>query len=472
MKVLVVGNGGRECAIANALLVSPKVTELYITPPNYGVVDPFKRGRVYLCNIGATEIDKLVSFAQKEQIHLSVVGPEAPLAAGIVDEFRSRGLRIIGADKASSQLEASKSFAKSFMLKYGIPTAPYEVFDSAEEALKHLESASYPLVVKADGLAAGKGAIICKSSSDAQDAIDKLMIQDIFKGAGKKVLVEELLKGREVSFFCFFDGEHTVEMPPVTDYKRLKDNDEGPNTGGMGCICPSPFATPDVISDFRRRILEPFIKGCQDEGFDFRGIIYFGTIITNEGIKVLEFNVRHGDPEAQGVMPLLMCDLLDILLAVENRSLDKVEAKFSDEATVTVILASRNYPFGKSPPARIEGLERISSFNVEEDEYLNGTIYRRLPRVNVFFAGVSRKERKKEGQKPENKAQDQPTLDVVKVERVDEAEDVEYFATGGRVLAITARGKDLSDARRLAYEALGNIHFEGMQYRTDIGKLR
>ncbi len=468
MRILVVGNGGRESAIANTLLVSPKVSRLYITPENFSVIDPFGRERVFLKDIPSTDIDALLKFALSEEIHLTVVGPEAPLALGIVDAFRSEGLRIIGPDKRAAQLEASKSFAKSFMKKYNIPTAEAKVFTDFQSAENYLKTCHYPTVLKADGLAAGKGVIICQDFEHAKEALDQLMIKDVFKGAGKKVLVEEFLEGKEISFFCFIDGREILETPPVSDYKRLKDGDEGPNTGGMGCICPSPYATEKVIKEWREKIVAPFLVGCQREGFDYRGFIYFGVVVTNDGLKVLEFNVRQGDPEAQAVMPLLLGDLLEILLAVESCRLRRAEAKFSPESTVTVVLASKNYPFGSSPPARIEGLERVASFNEVADEWPDGTIYRRLPRVNVFFAGVT----KCTSFIPTGVSEAEGICaDVARSLRPGE-ERAEYFATGGRILSVTARGKDLCEARRLAYEVVSNIHFEGMQFRTDVGKLR
>ncbi len=443
MNILVVGNGGRECAMANALLLSPKVGELCITPANWGVRDPFDENRVRREELNVMDLDGLLRLAEESETDLTVVGPENPLAAGIVDAFRQRGLRIVGPDRKAARLEAEKSFAKDFMLRHGIPTGGAEVFTDFEEAAKHLDGAAYPLVLKADGLAAGKGVIICPDRETARATLEQMMVEDKFKGAGKKVLVEECLTGPEISFFCFFDGTTAVPMPPVSDYKRLKDGDEGPNTGGMGCMCPSPYATPEVVAEWREKVLQPFVKGCQEDGFDYRGVIYFGTMVTDDGLKVLEFNVRMGDPEAQAQMPLLQNDFVDVLAAMESGTLDALRASFSDEATVTVVLASANYPFGSSPPARIEGLERIAQFN-NGGGTPNGSIFKRLPRVSVFFAGVGR-----------------------------QADDDEVLlASGGRVLAVTARGNGLSEARRLAYEAVGNIHFEGAQYRTDIALLR
>lgn len=466
MRILVVGNGGRECAIANTLLVSPKVTRLYITPENFGVVDPFDGGRVFLRDIPANDVDALLRFARSEEIHLTVVGPEAPLALGIVDSFRAEGMRIVGPEKRAAMLEASKSFAKSFMDRFGIPTAKWQAFEDYQLALESLKDMSFPLVVKADGLAAGKGVIVCNSYQQASDALTQMMVKQIFGPAGEKVVIEEFLSGKEISFFCFFDGKDVLETPPVTDYKRLLDGDNGPNTGGMGCICPSPFATSEVISEWREKILKPFINGCEEMGFDYRGVIYFGTIITESGLKVLEFNVRLGDPEAQAILPLLCTDLVDVLVAMESGKIVRAKAKFSDEATVTVVLASKNYPYASSPPAKIEGLERVAEFLSEEDEFTNGSIFRRLPKVNLFFAGVSK------GRTFVPDAVEEGDIsDVSRILRRGEERE-EYFATGGRVLGVTARGKDLSDARRLAYEVVGNIHFEGMQFRTDIGKLR
>ncbi len=468
MRILVVGNGGRESALANTLLVSPKVTRLYITPENFSVIDPFDRGRVYMRDIPATDTEALLKFALSEEIHLTVVGPEAPLALGIVDAFRAEGLRIIGPDKRAAKLESSKTFAKNFMEKYRIPTARAKSFSKYEDALKYVTGSTFPVVIKADGLAAGKGVVICEDFEHAKEALEQMMVKDVFKGAGKQVLVEDYLAGKEISFFCLFDGKDILEMPPVSDYKRLRDNDEGPNTGGMGCVCPSPYATPEVIEEWRVKIVGPFVSGCLAEGFDYRGFIYFGTIVTDEGLKVLEFNVRHGDPEAQAVMPVLLGDLLELLLAVESGRLAKASAKFSDEATVTVVLASKNYPYASSTPARIEGLERVYESQLEGDEFPNGTIYRRLPRVNAFFAGVT----KCTSFVPEEVSSAEGVGESVARSLRPGSERAEFIASGGRILSITARGKDLSDARRLAYEVVGNIHFDGMQFRTDIGKLR
>jgi len=468
LKVLVIGNGGRECAIANTLLVSPKVTRLYITPENYGVWDPFGRGRVYLRDIPVSDLDSLARFASGEEVNLTVVGPEAPMAEGIVDKFREHGLRIVGPNHEAAQLEASKSFAKDFCERYGIPTGRAEVFDDYDEASAHLKKTEYPSVLKADGLAAGKGVIVCNDFDHAKEALDRLMVKDVFKGAGKRVLIEEYLEGNEISFFCFFDGREVMMIPPVSDYKRLHDGGEGPNTGGMGCMAPSPYATPEVVAEWKGKILQPFVAGCRSEGFDYRGVIYFGTIVTADGVKLLEFNVRMGDPEAQATLPLLTGDLMDILVAVESGTLGRVKPAFSDESTVTVVMASKNYPYGSSPPAKIEGLRRVSQFYKIHEEFTNGTIYRRLPSVNVFFAGVSKGSAFVPAEEPEDETD--IGRDVARTLRRGE-ERAEFYATGGRVLGVTARGESLSAARKLAYEVVGNIHFDGAHYRTDIGKL-
>ncbi len=443
MRILVVGNGGRECAMANALLLSPKVSELCITPANWGVRDPFDENRVRREELNVMDTEGLLRLAVEAGTDLTVVGPEAPLGAGIVDAFRAEGLRIFGPNREAARLESEKSFAKDFMLRHGIPTGQAAIFADYDEALKYLASAEYPIVLKADGLTAGKGVIICPDQAVARTALEQIMVEDKFKGAGKKVLVEEHLTGPEISFLCFFDGQTAVPLPPASDYKRLKDGDEGPNTGGMGCMCPSPYATPEVVSAWEEKVLAPFVEGCRKDGLDYRGVIYFGTIVTKDGLKVLEFNVRMGDPEAQAQMPLLESDLAEVLAAVESGTLAPGQCRFSDGATVTVVLASANYPYGSSPPTPIEGLERIAQFNTGDDSISDGTAHR-LPRVNVFFAGVS-----KSGEEPDT-----------------------LLASGGRVLAVTARGRHLSEARRLAYEAVGNLHFTGAQYRTDIALLR
>jgi len=449
LRVLVIGNGGRECALASSLLVSPKLTRLVITPPNLGVHDPFDRDRVAFCEVAANDIDGLLALAQREGITLTVVGPEAPLAAGIVDRFRAEGLRILGPDREAARLEAEKSYAKEFMRRHGLPTGRAEAFTDYSQAQAHLAEVGAPVVIKADGLAAGKGVIVCRELAEAESALRELMVEGKHSGAGRKVLIEEYLEGPEISFFCMFDGKTALPFPSCSDYKRLKDGNEGPNTGGMGCMCPSPYATPEVTQEWSERILQPFVEGCRKEGLDYRGVVYFGTIVTSDGLKLLEFNVRFGDPEAQAMLPLLQCDLVDLLAAAESRSLGRVKCSFSDETAVTVVMASANYPYGKSDPAPIEGLERIARFNEPEPKITNGSIYRQLPRVNVFFAGVSRGMEQAEG----------------------EGREV-LLATGGRVLAVTARGGDLSEARRLAYEAVGNLHFAGAQYRTDIALLR
>jgi phosphoribosylamine--glycine ligase len=449
LRVLVIGNGGRECALASSLLVSPKVTRLVITPPNYGVQDPFGRDRVLYGEVGAGDIDGLLALAQRENITLTVVGPEAPLAAGIVDTFRAKGLRVFGPSREAARLEAEKSFAKEFMRRHGLPTGRAQVFTGYEQAKAYLAEVGAPVVIKADGLAAGKGVIICRELGEAEKALHELMVEGKHSGAGRKALIEEYLEGPEISFFCLFDGETAFPFPTCSDYKRLLDGNEGPNTGGMGCMCPSPYATPEVMQEWNERILQPFVEGCRKDGLDYRGVVYFGVMVTADGLKLLEFNVRFGDPEAQAMLPLLQCDLLDVLAAAESRTLDRIKCSFSGEATVTVVMATANYPYGKSEPAPIEGLERIDRFNEPAHPYTNGSIYRQLPRVNVFFAGVSHS-----------------------TEQVGGEEREVLLATGGRVLAVTARGGDLSEARRLAYEAVGNLHFTGAHFRTDIALLR
>jgi len=453
--ILLVGAGGRECALGCALLLSPAVESLTVTPANFGVVDPLGGDRVVLEHVRTGDIPALLKLADDTKPDLTVVGPEDPLVAGIADVFRENGHRVFGPSAVAAKLEGSKKFAKQFMRKWGIPTADFRCFDDFQAAFDYACECAYPLVVKADGLAAGKGVRIAQTPAEAQEFIADYMVKDVFAGAGTRVVLEECISGPEISFLCLFDGKTAVAMPPASDYKRLLDGDQGPNTGGMGSICPTPYATPEIVAEFNEKILAPFIHGIQSEGLDYRGVIYFGTMATAEGLKVLEFNVRFGDPETQVILPLMKSDLAEALAKCADGNVADAKVEFTDEACVGVVLASKNYPVSSSPPATIHGLEKIGAFNAQPSPG-------RLPRVSVFFAGVLKA---KAARTPTEYGE--PALEG----RMSfEDEDV-LQATGGRVLNVVARAKDLSAARRLAYEAVTNIRFDGMQFRTDIGKI-
>jgi phosphoribosylamine--glycine ligase len=456
MNILLIGAGGRECALGCSLLLSRAVESLTVTPANFGVVDPQGGGRLRLEHVKAGDIPGLVALADEIKPDLTVVGPEDPLVAGIVDALHAKGRRILGPAASAARLEGSKNFAKEFMRRWGIPTADFRHFDDFQQAFDYAGACNYPLVVKADGLAAGKGVRIAKSPEEAQEFIADYMVKDVFAGAGKRVVLEECLCGPEISFLCLFDGETAVAMPPASDYKRLLDGDGGPNTGGMGSICPTPYATPAIVAEFKENILARFVRGAKEGRFDYRGVIYFGAIATPDGLKVLEFNVRFGDPETQVILPLLKSDLADALAKCADGKLAEAEVEFTDEACVGVVLASKNYPVSSSPPATIHGLEKMSAFNAEPEPG-------RLPRVSVFFAGVSKGKAARTPREHEESALESKMTS-------DETDVLQ--ATGGRVLNVVARAKDLSAARRLAYEAVTNIRFDGMQFRTDIGKIQ
>jgi len=473
MKILIIGNGGRECALANSLMLSKQVTRIYLNESNPGVYDPHQEqgflqvlegkysARFKVLGIPWRKKEELLLAAQREQIDLVIVGPEAPLADGLADYFLKKDIKIIGPTRKAAKLESSKSFAKKFMKKYEIPTADWKAFSTKDrdKALEYAKSLKYPVAIKANGLCAGKGVMLCSNTKSVSAALDKLFVKEEFGAAGKTAIVEEGLSGNEISFIGLFDGETYVGFPPATDYKRLKDNDKGPNTGGMGCVAPSPYATTEVKQDFEENILARFIEGCRSEKLDYCGFIYFGCIKTDEGLKVLEFNVRMGDPEAQAVLPLLKSDLVRLFDLCLKRRLVRARPGWSSEHTCTVILASEKYPRGKSKPQQIFGLEKIPLLNErlqKESEEQDETVLKmhpfRMPPVSIFLAGATVDEETAK----KHKALGHRTL----------------LAVGGRVLAVTARVSKLSAARKLAYDAAGNIKFNGMQYRTDIGKKR
>jgi len=418
MKILVIGGGGREHAIVWKLSQSKVVDKIYCIPGNAGISE------VAEClEIESKDISALLDFVKYEWIDLTVVGPEDPLAKGIVDVFQKEGRRIIGPTQAGAQIESSKVFAKDFMKRHKIPTAEYKIFTSYTHAEEYIRLKGTPIVIKADGLAAGKGVFVCQNYDEAVDALRIIMKEKVFGSAGDKVVIEECLKGQEVSYLVFTDGKSIVPMVTSKDHKRLLDNDEGPNTGGMGTFSPNPAVTPELEQEILETVIKPTIKGLKSEGIIYKGILYAGLMIVNGKPYVLEFNCRFGDPETQVILPRLETDIIDIFMAISEQRLSKVNVKWSDKASLGVILASEGYPGKYRKGLSIKGLEMVKG----------------LKDVIVFHAGTKFNE---EGA---------------------------IVTSGGRVLGVTALGNDLQEARQKAYSAVGLINFEGMQYRKDIG---
>ena len=412
MKVLLVGSGGREHAIAWKLAKSEKVSKIFVAPGNGGTSIENK------CeNVNITDIDELVVFAKENNIGLTFVGPEDPLTKGITDKFKAAGLRCFGPDAAGAQLEGSKSFSKDFMKKYGVKTAEYATFTDYEPALGYLQDCSYPIVIKADGLAAGKGVVIAATKEEALRTVDDFMVSDIFKGAGQKIVIEEFLEGVEASILSITDGKTLIPFISGKDHKQIFDGDKGPNTGGMGVLAPNPFVTQDVMNDFEENIVANTLRGIQEEGFDFKGIIFFGLMITKKGTYLLEYNVRMGDPETQSVLTLMESDLVDLVEAALDSRLDEVEAKWYDGACVNVVLASGGYPgsFEKG-------------FEITIDESIKD---------KVFLAGAQ-------------------LVDGV------------LRTSGGRVLSVVGRGRTVQEARKEAYGLIEKVDFKGKYFRRDI----
>lgn len=419
MKVLITGSGGREHAIAWKVAQSKKVDKVYCAPGNAGIA------QIAECvNIGVMEFDKLTAFAREKEIDLTIIGPDDPLAAGAVDAFEAAGLRVFGPRKNAAILEGSKAFSKDLMKKYGIPTAAYETFDSPEAALAYLETAPVPVVLKADGLALGKGVLICRTREEAREGVKTLMLDKQFGSAGDRIVVEEFMTGREVSVLSFVDGKTIRIMTSAQDHKRAGDGDTGLNTGGMGTFSPSPFYTKEVDEFCRKHIFQPTVDAMKAEGREFKGIIFFGLMLTDDGPKVLEFNARFGDPETQVVLPRMKNDIVDVFEACIDGTLDQTELDFEDNAAVCVVLASKGYPEHYEKGYPISGLEAFEG----RDGYY------------VFHAGS----------------------------RLDDQGRI--VTNGGRVLGVTAVGKDLKEARKHAYEATGWIEFENKYMRNDIGK--
>jgi len=416
MKVLVIGSGGREHALVWKLAQSPQRPQLFAAPGNAGIAELAR-----CVPIAADDLKGLRDFALEEGIDLTVVGPEVPLALGIVDLFRGSGLRIFGPTKAAAQIEASKVFAKEFMREVGIPTGGFEVFDDYGQALAYLQGRDGPIVVKADGLAAGKGSIVCDNRREAEAALELIMVERKFGASGDRVLIEERLYGEEASCLAFSDGKHIALFPPTQDHKPVFDGDKGPNTGGMGCYAPAPVVTPELREEIRRTILEPAIQGLAERGCLYQGVLYAGVIITEEGPKVLEFNCRFGDPETQPQVPLLESDLLPILEACIDGQLEEGEVRWRRGAAVCVVLASGGYPGEYEKGKPITGLDRITD-----------------PQTTVFHAGTARR-------------------------------DGEIVTNGGRVLGVTSWDTDIARAIERVYRQVRLIEFEKMHYRTDIG---
>lgn len=420
MKVLIVGSGGREHAIAWKVAQSKKVDKIYCAPGNAGISE------VAECvPIGAMEFDKLVAFAKEKEIDLTVIGMDDPLVGGIVDVFEKEGLRVFGPRKNAAILEGSKAFSKDLMKKYNIPTAAYETFTDPEKALEYLETAKMPIVLKADGLALGKGVLICQTLEEAKEGVKTLMMDKKFGSAGDEIVIEDFMTGREVSVLSFVDGNIVKIMSSAQDHKRAKDGDQGLNTGGMGNFSPSPFYTKEVDEFCKKYIYQATVDAMKAEGRPFKGVIFFGLMLTPDGPKVLEYNARFGDPEAQAVLPRLENDIVDVFEACIDGTLDQVDLKFdNDRATVCVILASDGYPVEYKKGFPIEGLEK---FKGKDDYY-------------VFHSGTKFNE------------------------------NGQIVTNGGRVLGVTATGKDLKEARKKAYEATEWISFENKYMRHDIGK--
>ena len=418
MKVLIVGSGGREHALALSAAKSPKVEKLYCAPGNAAI------GQVAECvPIGAMEFEKLAAFAKEQAVDFTIIGMDDPLVGGIVDVFEEKGLKVFGPRKNAAILEGSKAFSKDLMKKYNIPTAAYETFDDPKEALAYLETAKMPVVLKADGLALGKGVLICKTLEEAKEGVKSIMEDKKFGAAGNRMVVEEFMTGREVSVLSFVDGKTIRILSSAQDHKRAKDGDQGLNTGGMGTFSPSPFYTKEVDEFCHKYIYQATVDAMAAEGRPFVGVIFFGLMLTEDGPKVLEYNARFGDPEAQVVLPRMKNDMLEVMQACVEGRLDEIQIAFEDNTAVCVVLASAGYPVAYEKGCPIEGLER---FEKTQDYY-------------CFHAGTALK-------------------------------DGKIVTNGGRVLGVTAKGADLKEARRKAYEAAEWVRFANKYMRHDIGK--
>lgn len=417
MKVLIVGGGGREHAIAWKLNQSPKVDELLCAPGNAGI------GQIARCfpEVKATDLDGMLDLARREKVDFVVVAPDDPLALGMVDRLEAAGIPAFGPVAAAAQLEASKVFSKGLMKKYNIPTAKYQVFTDAQAAMDYVRQQGAPIVVKADGLALGKGVVVAQSVEEAEQAIKSMMLDKVFKESGSRVVIEECMVGREVTCLCFTDGNTILPMPASQDHKRAFDGDLGPNTGGMGAFAPSPLMSPELMETVRKTILEPTLAALKGEGICFKGVLYVGLMLTEAGPKVVEYNARFGDPETQVVLPLMESDLLEAFMACREGTLDRADVRFGSGAAACVVLASGGYPVKYETGKPIAGIEQAEE---------NGAI--------VFHAGTK-------------------------------MENGQLVTAGGRVLNVSCVADTLPQAVQAAYAALKPIRFEGMHFRTDIG---
>jgi phosphoribosylamine--glycine ligase len=418
MKVLVVGGGGREHALVWKIAQSPKVTRIYCAPGNAGISE-----QATIIPIKANDLNGLLEFAVKEEIDLTVVGPEDPLTKGIVDLFESKGLLIFGANKKSAEIEGSKAFAKEMMKKYHIPTAFYEIFENRSEAVRYIRKQGAPIVVKADGLAAGKGVIVCKSVEEAIQSVDKIMVERIFGEAGNRVVIEEYLVGEEASYIAFTDGKAILPLASSQDHKPIFDGDQGPNTGGMGAYSPAPVVTEEVHEKIIEKILRPIIYGMGEEDRVYKGVLYAGLMIHDGHPKVLEFNARFGDPETQPVLMRMKGDIVPILEACMKGTLSQQRIEWDSRASVCVVMASKGYPGDYEKGEVVKGLKEVS----------------RMEGVFVFHAGTALK-------------------------------DGQVMTNGGRVLGVTGLGEDILGAIEKTYQAVKKISWEGAYYRTDIGR--
>lgn len=413
MKILLIGSGGREHSLAWKFAKSERVEKIFVAPGNGGTAKENK------CeNIDISDIDGLLNFALEKQIDLTVVGPEEPLTKGIVDKFKAKDLKVFGPSEKAAMLEGSKSFSKDFMKKYGVKTAQYEVFTEVDKALNYLEECPYPTVVKADGLAAGKGVAICENKEEAIDAVKSYMVDDIFNGAGQRIVIEEFLEGVEASILSITDGNTIIPFISAKDHKQIFDGGKGPNTGGMGVLAPNPYVTEEVLKDFEENIMNRTLVGIKEERFDYKGIIFFGVMITKKGSYLLEYNVRMGDPETQSVLNLMESDLLELIEASLREELKDVKVKWNTGACINVVLASKGYPGSFT-----KGYE-ITIANEIKDK--------------VFLAGAK-------------------------------LEDGILKTNGGRVLSVVGVGGTIDEAREDAYKTIEKVNFEGKYFRKDIG---
>ena len=416
MKVLVIGSGGREHAIAWKIAENKEVSQTYVAPGNAGTAT-----NPDMVNVPITDIDELVKFAQAEKIAITVVGPEAPLSQGVVDAFQKAGLKIFGPTQAAAQLESSKDFSKAFMVRHGIPTAKYETFSDLAKAKDYINANGAPIVIKADGLAAGKGVVVAMTNKEAHDAVDMMLGDNKFGDAGARVVIEEFLIGEEASFMVMVDGKNILPLATSQDHKRLLDRDEGPNTGGMGAYSPAPVVTPEIHARAMREIIRPTVEGMAKDGIPYTGFLYAGLMISPDGtLKTLEFNCRMGDPETQPILMRLKTNLLSLLQKAIAGNLDKAEAEWDRRFALGVVMASANYPASPKLGDEITGLPKAL-----EDAY-------------VFHAGTK-------------------------------LVDGKVMTSGGRVLCVTALGETVKFAQQKAYRIIEDIHFEGAQYRSDIG---